>query len=171
MKGPDFSTRPRSQGLSFGDGVLLAAAVLCLAFAARASLSAWGELEDIQKKVEDTRRAADAAKLRVLASHRIPEDETLASQIVLATIAPPPRVLAELTALLPGETRLTDLSLSYGAKVELALHVMARRASAYDLFLKRLSESPRFRDVVPGPENRNGEIQASVRMTYRGAGE
>jgi hypothetical protein len=76
--------------------------------------------------------------------------------------------VAELSALLPPEVRLQSLDLDYRERLVLDLHVVALRAEAYDLFLARLAESTRFADVVPGPENRQGELAASVRMSYRG---
>ncbi len=76
----------------------------------------------------------------------------------------------DLAAILPADVRLESLTLNYGARLELDLRVVARGAAAYDLFLKRCQESPLFRDVVPGAENRDGEVATTVRAAYR-AGE
>jgi hypothetical protein len=45
--------------------------------------------------------------------------------------------------------------------------VIARSAPAYDQFLDRLQRSPLFADVLPGDENRDGELRTSIQMTYR----
>jgi len=93
--------------------------------------------------------------------------EALVSQMVLTAAAPPPLVLSDLAATLPPDVRLQDLTLSYGGTLEVEMRVAARRAVAYDQFLSRLGESRRFENVVPGAENRDGEVLATVRATYR----
>jgi hypothetical protein len=80
--------------------------------------------------------------------------------------APPQRVLADLAALLPPEVKLQALALDYRDRVLVDLRIAARRAEAYDAFLQRLAESKRFGDVVPGPETREGELLATLRMSY-----
>lgn len=164
----DFSTRPRRRVWT-GDGVLLAAALVALALAAFLS---WRASSDLGRRREEVTRAvreaddlvqrADAAEKR-----RAPVSSVLVAQVRASAEAPPPKIVAELSELLPPEVRLQSLDLDYRERLVLDLHVVARRAEAYDLFLARLSRSARFADVVPGPESRQGELTASVRMSYR----
>lgn len=166
----DFSTRPRRR-LWTADGALLAAAVAALALA---GFLCWRASLDLAERREDVARAsreADEATLRTQAAEkrRGSGDAVLEAQVRETAEAPPPKIVAELTALLPADVRLQSLDLDYRERLVLDLHVVARHAEAYDLFLARLAESKRFADVVPGPENRQGQIAASVRMSY-GAG-
>ena len=71
--------------------------------------------------------------------------------------------------LMPADVRLASLSLAYADGVVVDVQVAARNAAAYDAFLDRLVASPRFTKVEPGDEARDGEIQAHVQMTWRGA--
>jgi len=57
--------------------------------------------------------------------------------------------------------------MTYGEPLGVSMDVVARTASSYDLFLDRLQRSPLFTDVLPGEENRDGELRTSIRMTYR----
>ena len=165
----DFSTRPRRR-IWTGDGTLLAVAVVAFALAALLSWRASSDLghrrEEVARAVreaDDVAQRADAAEKR-----RGPVGSVLVAQVRESAEAPPPKIVAELSALLPAEVRLQSLDLDYRERLVLDLHVVALRAEAYDLFLARLAESTRFADVVPGPESRQGELAASVRMSYRG---
>ena len=62
------------------------------------------------------------------------------------------------------------LRLVYGGRLLLEMRVSARAAASYDLFLDRLARSPSFGEVLPGDENRQGEVHALVRAVWRGAG-
>lgn len=165
----DFSTRPRRR-LRPADLALLGAAILAAGFAAQAAWSASGELRHRRHEVEELRREAEAAaeKLRALESNRPPAGDTLMSQAEFTVAAPPPRIVGDLSALLPPDVRLLSLMLTYRDRLEVDARVSARRAGAYDELLARLGRSPLFEDVVPGPESRDGELLASVRMRYRG---
>lgn len=165
----DFSTRPRRR-LRAADVALLGAGVLAAGFAAHAVWSASSELRYRRSEVEALHREAAAAaeKVRVLQSSRPSGGDTLISQAEFTVAAPPPRVVADLSALLPPNVRLLSLTLTYRDRLEVDARVSARKAEAYDELLTRLGKSPLFEDVVPGPESRDDELLASVRMLYRG---
>jgi len=118
--------------------------------------------------VAETRRESEATQSRVreLEARRDPA-QGIAYQALLTTEAPPPRVLADLVALMPGDVRLDAVSLSYGEPLGMRVDLVARNAASYDLFLDRLQRSPLFADVLPGEENRDGELRTSIQMTYR----
>jgi hypothetical protein len=166
----DFSTRPRRRVWT-GDGALLAAAVVAFVAAALLCWRASSELDRRREEVARAAREADDVAQRADAAEkrRAPASAVLVAQVRESAEAPPPKIVAELSALLPPEVRLQALDLDYRERLVVDLRVVARRAEAYDLFLARLAGSPRFADVVPGPENRQGELAASVRMTYRSA--
>jgi hypothetical protein len=170
-QGRDFSRHPQRAGLSFWDAGLLAAAVALFALSGYAAGRAQSAVEAARSRLEEARRDSEGARdrLRALES-RSGKEEGLASRVLLTAEAPPPRVVADLAALVPKDVRLDGVGLAYGRGVELELQVVARRAPAYDLFLKRLAESPRISAVSPGTENRDGEVRASVRATYRPPG-
>ena len=48
----------------------------------------------------------------------------------------------------------------------LELQVTAREARDYDRFLEQLEASPRFAELAPGPENREGELRSSLGLRY-----
>ena len=164
----DFSTRPRRR-IWTGDAALVAAAALAFALAAALSWRASNDLGRRRDEVARATREADEIARRADAAEkrRGPANSVLVAQVRESAEAPPPKIVAELSALLPPEVRLQSLDLDYRARLVLDLRVVARRAEAYDLFLSRLDDSTPFTDVVPGPENRTGELAASVRMTYR----
>jgi hypothetical protein len=165
----DFSTRPRRRSPPPLDLALLAVAAAALAVSVYATVDAAGTERRASARAQETRREADDARARVreLEARREPA-QGLASQVLLTAEAPPPRVLADLVALMPGDVRLDGVTFTYGDPLALQVDVAARNASSYDLFLDRLQRSPLFADVLPGEENRDGELRTSVRMTYRG---
>jgi Tfp pilus assembly protein PilN len=170
MTGLDLSSkrsRPRPNPL---DVALVVAAVLGLAWVLRAF---WVSEDDLQRAQRDRGRAQTqsaelAAKVRGLEGRSDPRQETRAARKSLAAEAPPGEVVRALSALLPPDVRLLDLSLTYDQAVSLDMRVVARRPVAYDLFLDRLHGSERFRSVVPGPESHDGEVSATVRAEYKG---
>jgi Tfp pilus assembly protein PilN len=167
---PDFSTRPLRRPRPI-DVALLGVAVLSAALAANAARSAWAEQRRRAQAVEGLRREVGEARVRAqLLESQGGLEEGLAAQVLASSEAPPPRVLADLVGVLPREVRLDGFSLSYGPRLEVELQVVARSAAAYDTFLERLAASPVFRDVLPGPETREGELRASVRASYRRGG-
>ena len=167
----DFSTRPRRR-LRSADLALLGAGVLAVALAAHAAWGASSELRYRRNEVEELRRETESAaeRVRALESSRPSGGETLMSQAEFTVAAPPPRIVADLSALLPPDVRLLSLTLTYRDRLEVEARVSARKAEAYDELLTRLGKSPLFEDVVPGPESRDAELLASVRMLYRGGG-
>lgn len=169
---PDFSTRRRQRAPGPSDLALLAVALMALFAASSAAWGAWADLSRVRGATERAQDELDAARAhaRALQSRGGRAEDTLASRMVLTREAPPPRVLSDLTALLPADVRVVDLALDYGIRLELRLRLEARGTAAYDLFLKRLAESGRFSDVLPGDETRDAEVRATVRMTYSGEG-
>ena len=164
----DFSTRPRRRAARPFDLALLAAGSAALLLSAYATVNAWNGRQRARARVEETRRETQAAQSRVreLEAQREPA-EAAAYQALLTVEAPPPSVLADLVALMPGDVRVDAVSLSYGEPLGVRVDVVARSAPAYDLFLDRLQRSPRFADVLPGEETREGELRTSIQMTYR----
>jgi Tfp pilus assembly protein PilN len=148
-----------------GAGALLLLAVVSESWAARASASeARAAFDRIRSEA-----AATVDQARALEARKAEGGRTLASQAALTREAPPPRVLSELTALLPRDVRLESVTLAYGERLEIEVSVVARTASSYDLFLARLAESKRFRDVLPGAESRDAEVRGSVRLSFGAA--
>jgi hypothetical protein len=94
--------------------------------------------------------------------------DALAAQAVASVAAPPPRVVAELGALLPPDVRIDELGLRYGSRVVVDMAVTARNAAAYDIFLERLELSPVFADVTPGDESRSSGARATITVSYQG---
>ncbi|HEY2941535.1 MAG TPA: hypothetical protein VGN09_03785 [Vicinamibacteria bacterium] len=167
----DFSSRPRRQASRPVDLALLAAGTVALLLSAYTTAHAWNGRQRARARVEETRREGEAlqARVRELDARREPA-QAIAYQALLTAEAPPPRVLADLVALMPGDVRLDAVSLSYGEPLRLRVDVVARTASSYDLFLDRLQRSPLFADVLPGEENREGELRTSIQMAYRPLG-
>jgi len=165
MTARDFSTRPVRRS-SLWDRVLLALAAAALAAAATVTLAARRDLAEALWAVEKVRRDPPG---RVWTQERqAARLQGLAAQALATAEAPPPRILADLASLMPADVRLNGAMLTYGEGVSVELTVMAREAASYDRFLERLSASPRFSDILPGAESREGVLSAPIRMTYRG---
>ena len=142
-----------------GAALLLLASATAAVEAVRAARVAEATVTGLRRSVVEARE-----RLRVLQGRR--RSDLLTSQLVLTAEAPPARVLAELAELLPPDARLESLSLSYGSRLEIDAEVVTRRAASYDLLLERLQASPAFGDIQPGPEARQGEMRATLRMTH-----
>jgi hypothetical protein len=166
----DFSTRPRRRPPQPLDVGLLAVAALTLGVAGYATSSAWAESKRARQHVDDVRRETEAgrARLRALEARSAPT-AALASQALLSADAAPPRVLADLSSVLPPDVKLDSLALAYGDGIALQMQVSAKGAAAYDVFLQRLEAHPLFDEVIPGEEVRDGGVGASVQARYRGA--
>ena len=164
----DFSTRPRRGAPHLFDFGLLAVGTAALLLSAYATTNAWNGRQRARARAAEARRESEATQSRVreLEARRDPA-QAIAYQALLTTEAPPPRVLADLVALMPGDVRLDAVSLSYGEPLGLRVDLVARSATSYDLFLDRLQRSPLFADVLPGEENRDGELRTSIQMRYR----
>jgi hypothetical protein len=162
----DFSSRPRRRGPSGREWGLLAAGALAFLVAAGLTLRAWRDAHQANLRVAAVRGERDAAATRLRALEADLRRDSVATQAWLTVEAPPPRVMADLSELMPPEVRLEGLRLRYGSRLEVDMKVAARGAAAYDLFLERLSASPRFADVAPDNEDRAGEVRAEVRASY-----
>ncbi len=167
---PDFSSRRRSGAPSAREQALLAGALLLVLASGAGAGSAWSQARNARVELERARRSLDEvrARTRSLDETRRSAAAAVRAQLLTSLDAPPSRVLADVAALMPRDVRLDSVALGYGERVELELTVVARGSSAYDLFLERLAESPSFADLTPGPENRDGEVRATVRVTHRG---
>jgi hypothetical protein len=164
----DFSSRPRPRRVRPVDLGLLALGVAALLVAGYAAADAWSGRGRVQARVEETRRETEEAQARARALEGRPEPaEAVAYRALLTLDAPPPAVLADLVTLMPGDVRLDAVTLSYGEPLGVQVDVVAKTASSYDLFLDRLQRSPLFASVLPGEENRDGELRTSIQMTYR----
>lgn len=128
------------------------------------AVARWRRAAAMESRLEDLRRenAAQEARLKGLMSSLNVNGNRLVNNV----IASPPRIVTELATLLPGDVRIERLDIEYQDAVRVTLHVLARRASSYDLFLSRLEESPRFRQVRGGEESREGELQVVIRVLY-----
>ena len=167
----DFSSRPRSRRARPLDLGLLALGVAAVLLSGHAAVAAWSARARARARVDQTRRETEGAQSRARALEGRPEPaEALAYRGLLTAEASPPRVLADLTALMPSDVRLDAVTLSYGEPLGVQVDVVARTASSYDLFLDRLQRSPLFASVLPGEENRDGELRTSIQMAYRPPG-
>lgn len=166
----DFSTRPApsSQPGWLAAGLLSIAVALAL-WAGLDARAALGERQEAKATVGVLRSdlAASQRRLAGLEARRRGDGERLAARARLTMEAPPHRVLSDLTALLPPDVRLSELSLVYEGALRVEAQLVARRAAAYDAFLDRLVASPRFSEVNPGPEAREGELRATVNARYQ----
>jgi hypothetical protein len=167
---PDFSTRPKPPRARPLDLALAGAAALFAALAGYEALQARAALTRDREAVREARRQLENVRSRAVELEaRRPRDGRLtASQVRLTVEAPPPRIAAEVAALMPPDVRLDSLDLSYGDRLDVAISVVARSAGAYDRLLDRLSEAPLFQNVLPGAESREGEVRAQIRMTWAG---
>jgi len=165
---PDFSTR-RSASPRPTEFAWVGVGLVALIGSAYGASSAWADLRMARSSVEAARRELATLRSRVPSSAPRPADDR-GDQALLSLEAPPGRVLADIGRLLPAEARLDSVSLAYSKGLRVDLRVAARNAGAYDAFLRSLAESPLFSDVAPGPESREGEVAASIQLTYRGSG-
>jgi hypothetical protein len=168
MSRPDFSTRGKRPEVRTADLILLAVAALALALAVTSAAGAWGDVRRATANLEQARRETldVVGRTRALEGRKGP-DAVLSSRAFLTAEAPPPRVLADLESILPGDVRLTALTLDYGERLTLGMQLAARQASSYDQFLQRLQQSASFAEVRPGDEIRDGGVRAQVQAEYR----
>lgn len=169
---PDFSTTPRRPPPGSGAIVLLAVATAAVALA---GVGAWGARRDVgaaRDRLAAVRRETDQlrARTRAFEARGLRGRDVVGMRAWLTSAAPPPRLLAEVGELLPPDVRLEGVTLRYGTRLDLEMRVVAREARSYDAFLKRLAASPRIEDLTPGAENRDGEVRATVRASYRPGG-
>jgi hypothetical protein len=164
----DFSSDPHRQGAPWETAILIVG-VFALATATLAAWRASAELRGRRMEVArlDRETAQARARAGLLEGRQGTAAAALAAQAAGTLDAPPPRVVAELSAAMPPDVRLESLDLDYRDRILVVLRVRARSPEAYDRFLEGLSRSTRFREIVPGPEGRDGELSASVRASYR----
>ena len=167
---PDFSSRRRRLAERPLDVALVAAGLLAAVASAYAASSARADLGQARRAAEEARReiAVLEPRARGLSQQLGSVDEGLDGQATLTASAAPPRLVTALSRLLPPDVRLESLGLAYRKRVEVEARVAARHPAAYDLFLERLAASQLFEAIVPGPEDRTGEVAAQVQMIYRG---
>ena len=163
----DFSTHPRRRGLTRAEAAVLAAGVAACGLAAWSAGDAWSEHRAAAARLTAARAETEAVRSR-LRDLQVGggSADALAAQAVLSGEAPPERVIAAVAELLPGDVRLESVSLAYGRQLVLELRVAARRPASFDLFLDNLQRSPSFTDVLPGEEDRTGEMRALIRGRY-----
>ena len=167
----DFSSQPRPRSASAAQKVIAGLAGLVLLASAGYAFAAWRDSGQVRARLQQARGESQAALARAQAfDTRGDAGQLLAAQALLTADAPPSRVVAELSRLMPGDVKVSDLRLVYGSRLQVEMRVSAREAGSYDLFLDRLERSPLFSDVLPGDENRQGELRALVRAVWRGPG-
>jgi hypothetical protein len=167
----DFSSRPRRRPATSVEKLLAWVAGAVLAASAWHALGEWRDARRVRASLQQARGQSQAAVGRAQAfDARRGPGHVLAAQALLTADAPPSRVVSELSRLMPGDVRLDGLRLAYGNRLQLEMRVSARTAAAYDEFIGRLERSAWFSDVLPGDENRQGELRAVVRAVWRGAG-
>ncbi len=167
---PDFSSSPRPPSRRFIDLAALGLATILGTAAAHAAWDASRLLAQARAALLAKRDeiAADQAAIRVQEARSARLSEGLTAQILASHERTPQHVLSTIGRLLPAGARLDNVTLAYGTEVEVDLHIVAREPATYDRFLERIEESPAFRDIVFGSENRNGEMQVSLKAVYRG---
>jgi hypothetical protein len=163
----DFSTRPRRRPLTRGEAGWLAVGLLACAGAAWSAGDAWAEHRAASARAAQARADTDALRGRLGALQKGGgPDAGLGAQAALTGQAPPERVIAEIAGLLPADVRLESVVMSYGGQLQLELRVAARRPASFDAFLERLQRSPLFAEVLPGDEDRTGDMRAMIRARY-----
>jgi hypothetical protein len=169
VKTPDFSSRGPRPAARPWEAVLLAVALALITLSSYKASSSYADSRRARLAYEAETREATSLQERLRRLEAGPSVGVagLAARVVTSMESPPSRVLAALTALMPPDVRLDGVGLSYGVRLDVEARVVARRAESYDLFLKRLAESPVFEAIVPGSESRQGETRASLRMTFR----
>jgi len=169
---PDFRTGHRATASSpLAARLVLGAAALALLLGLGGAVRATLARDDARAQVESARRAVVPMRAELRdREYRSRRDATWRHQAELTASSAPPRVIADLAALLPGDARVERLDLRYGDQLELDFHVETRSPAAYDRFLAALVASGRVEKVVPGPEVREGEAATSVKAVYRPGG-
>ena len=162
----DFSTRPRRRGFTHAETAWLVAGLAACAIAGWSAAHAWGEHRDAVARLGQVRAETAGLRQRLQALHRAGGGDALSSQAGLSAEAPPERVIAAVSPLLPPDARLESVSLAYGRELQVELQVAARRPSSFDELLERLQRAPSFADVWPGEEDRTGEMRAVIRGRY-----
>lgn len=165
---PDLSTHPRPRAASVWEMALL---VACAALVVVAARSAWRTVEERDRaearvafvRSEGARLRAEA---REVARHRGRVREDLVAPLLLSIDAPPARVAAAIATRLPPSARVGNLVLRYADSLWVDVEIDARDAAAYDRLVEGLLAASEFRDLLPGPEVREGEIRSSLSARF-----
>ena len=165
MSAPDFSTRPRARRPPALELALVTGGLLAAALGARVVVGTRAEGSAARARLAEVRGEIEGARRRVSDLERRSGDG-VTGQVWLTAEAPPPRVVAQVSDLLPPDVRLDALSLTYGRSLEVEMRVVARTPGAYDRLLQRLEASPRLKDLVLGAESREGRVETTVRATF-----
>ena len=165
MSAPDFSTRPRARRHPAWELALVTGGLLAVALGARAVVGTRAEGSAARARLAEVRGEIEGARRRVSDLERRSGDG-VTGQVWLTAEAPPPRVVAQVSDLLPPDVRLDALSLTYGRSLEVEMRVVARTPGAYDRLLQRLEASPRLKDLVLGAESREGRVETTVRAIF-----
>lgn len=167
---PDFSTRSdASRSRKSWETLLLAVGAALFVASVGGAPDAVRDAREREAAIAALRQEVEGlrGRLRGLEARRRTGGDQLTSQLVLTAEAPPTRVLAEITELLPPDVRLESVGLAYGARLDVEAVAVARSPASYDLFLERLAASPLFSEILPGPEAREAEMRGTLRMAYR----
>jgi hypothetical protein len=163
---PDFSTTPRREAARPAwESLLLAAAALALVGSGWAAVRARNEATEAAARVTDARRQLDVQQTRLRALAPLAGDFAAA-----AAETPPRRIVGAIAGILPGDARLSHLTIDYQRGIAVEMRVDARRAAAWDRLLAQMERSSDFVEVESGPEDREGEIETTLRARWaRGA--
>ena len=116
----------------------------------------------MRQHVADVRRDTEAAQARLKTMEaRSAPTAALATQALLSSDAAPPRVLADLAALMPPDVKLDSLALNYGEGIGMNMHVSAKTARR----VRGLPPAPGgFAFVRRGGARRGGAGRRRVRL-------
>ena len=165
---PDLSTRPRHSRASLTDLLLIGFSGALLALAAH---SAWQAVRDRDQaearlsfvRSESARLRADSRRAR---SQGLGVSENVVTPLLLSVEAPPALVAREVAKNLPSRARLRSLALRYTDSLWIDMEVTAADAEVYDRLVESLLAAPRFQDLLPGAEAREGEIRSSLSARF-----
>jgi hypothetical protein len=166
---PDFSTAPRKRRSRTLERLAVVAGLLVLGASAGSAWKARVEARQAHARLAAVDRdiVSATARRNALVPRSGAGAERVA-RVAASRSAPPATVVAAVAAVLPADARIERLAIDYGRTVTLEMLVVAREAAAWDRFLDRLERSPRFREVEPGPESRDGEVRSVVRARWSG---
>jgi hypothetical protein len=164
----DFSTRPRARESLLVPRLLIVTGSVLLAVSAGHAWRALAFRDAARRDLARVRREVQEQRARLGVLERVSgRDATVKRQVELTARAAPPRVVADIAALLPGGVLVERLVLDYHDRLELELRVEARAPLDYDRFLDALFASERLEGVLPGAESREGALASTVKAVYR----
>ncbi len=164
----DFSTRPRLRERSLIPRLLVGAGAVLLAVSVGHAFRAVALRDSAQRDLARVRREVQEQRTRLAALERVSGyHATVKRQVELTARAAPPRVVADIAAVLPAGVLVERLVLDYQDRLELELRVEAREPPDYDRFLEALGASERLQRVLPGAELRESALASTVKAVYR----